>query len=302
MAPENRPFVSVVVTTFNRKELLKETISSILNQTYQNFELIVVDNYSSYDFSEHIRSFNDSRIKAFQNQNGGNIAVNRNFGIGQSKGEFIAFCDDDDLWLPEKLELQIASLNDDIIGVGSDIDLVDNNSEVVERRGEGNDLALDFHRLIQFNNVPLSSLLVRSTGLLFEESDAFFAVEDFDFQLRLTKDSGKAILRLGQSLVLYRVNTLNRNSGIQQKKNSLAVIKRYEKQLSTQLRKNLYQLIHYRIGKISLGNNKLGEAKKHFIISLGHVYWKNSRLMKILSGLLICYLPSYFRNRIVRRT
>lgn len=85
------PKVSVIVTTYNRKEYLAETIQSILNQTFQDFELIVVDNYSNYDFFGLMKSFNSEKITAFQNQNNGIIAVNRNFGIKLAKGEFIAF-------------------------------------------------------------------------------------------------------------------------------------------------------------------------------------------------------------------
>ena len=78
---KNLPLVSVIVTTYNREILLKETINSILCQTFKEFELIVVDNYSNYDYFKFINSFNDSRILPFQNKNKGIIAVNRNFGI-----------------------------------------------------------------------------------------------------------------------------------------------------------------------------------------------------------------------------
>ena len=61
------PLVSVIVTTFNRKELLKETIDSILKQTFTDFELIVVDNYSEYNFVDYIKSFSDNKLIAFQN-------------------------------------------------------------------------------------------------------------------------------------------------------------------------------------------------------------------------------------------
>lgn len=120
------PLVSVIVTTYNRKELLKETIDSILSQTFTDFELIVVDNYSNYDFIEYIKSFNDLRIRPFQNQNNGIIAINRNIGINNARGEYIAFCDDDDLWKPNKLKIQYSFLieNNNYIGVGCQSDFL----------------------------------------------------------------------------------------------------------------------------------------------------------------------------------
>jgi glycosyltransferase involved in cell wall biosynthesis len=111
------PLVSVIVTTYNRRDLLTNTIDSILNQTYKNFELIVVDNCSDYDFLSHIKSFNDERIRPFQNANDGIIAVNRNFGIKKAKGDYIAFCDDDDLWEKNKLEKQLDIIKNNNAGL-----------------------------------------------------------------------------------------------------------------------------------------------------------------------------------------
>lgn len=101
------PKVSIIITTYNRQELLKETIDSILAQTFSDFELIIIDNYSKFDFLEFINLFKDSRIKAFQNKNNGLIAINRNFGISLASGTYISFCDDDDLWESNKLEQQV---------------------------------------------------------------------------------------------------------------------------------------------------------------------------------------------------
>lgn len=103
---DKTPVITVIVTTYERKDLLTKTIKSILNQTYTDFELIVVDNYSKYDFFGLIGSFGDNRIIAFQNQNDGIIAVNRNYALEKARGEFIAFCDDDDYWEPGKLMCQ----------------------------------------------------------------------------------------------------------------------------------------------------------------------------------------------------
>ena len=96
------PKVSVILTTYNRPDLVKKTILSILNQTFIDFELIVVDNYSDYNFLGLIEEINDQRIYAFQNKNNGNISINRNFALEIAKGDFIEFCDDDDIWKNNK--------------------------------------------------------------------------------------------------------------------------------------------------------------------------------------------------------
>ncbi len=101
------PLVTVIVTTYNRAKLLSETISSILNQSFADFELIVVDNMSEDATEGYVMGLNDRRIRFFKNPNSGIIAVNRNFGIKRARGKYIAFCDDDDLWFPDKLKTQV---------------------------------------------------------------------------------------------------------------------------------------------------------------------------------------------------
>ena len=100
-------WVSVIVTTYNRKEKLKEALVSILEQTYTNIEILVVDNFSNYDIKGFIQEFNDTRIILIQNANNGNYVINRNLGIKNAHGDYIAFCDDDDYWLSHKLTEQI---------------------------------------------------------------------------------------------------------------------------------------------------------------------------------------------------
>src|SRR3989338_8677774 len=99
--------VSVIIPTHNRPELLKRAVKSVLNQTYKDLEVIVVDDGLEKRADETVNSFNDSRLKYIQHpeEKGGSAA--RNTGIKNSSGEFIAFLDDDDEWLPEKLEIQI---------------------------------------------------------------------------------------------------------------------------------------------------------------------------------------------------
>jgi len=104
--------VSVIIPTHNRAHLVAEAIDSVLSQTFTDFELIVVDDGSIDNTEEVVRSFIDRRLKYLKQTNKG-VSAARNTGIETAKGEFIAFLDDDDLFLPAKLSLQLARAADD---------------------------------------------------------------------------------------------------------------------------------------------------------------------------------------------
>ncbi|MFX0093636.1 MAG: glycosyltransferase family 2 protein [Candidatus Hodarchaeota archaeon] len=104
-----QPLVSIILPTYNRGHVIARAIQSVLNQTYSNFELIIIDDGSCDDTESVVKSFNDSRIKYFrQNKNYG-ASIVRNIGIKTARGDYIAFQDSDDLWLPHKLERQVKS-------------------------------------------------------------------------------------------------------------------------------------------------------------------------------------------------
>ena len=102
------PLISVVVPVFNGERYLQKTVDSILSQTYKNIEIILVNDGSTDNSSNVIKTIakRDSRVKPIHVKNGG-VAAARNVGLGFSSGDFIAFCDQDDLWLPDKLAKQI---------------------------------------------------------------------------------------------------------------------------------------------------------------------------------------------------
>ncbi len=205
-----KPLVSVVVATYNRSNLLKETIASILNQTYNNFELIIVDDGSTDDTEDMVSSFQDKRIFYIKIKNSGRPAVPRNVGIKKAKGKYIAFCDDDDFWVEEKLEKQIPYLQKDvnIIGVGSTTKLFGELKLRRQKRITSNQ-EISFEKAFLFNTCPLSSLVIKNEGFYFNESADFRAVEDFDFQLQILNKSSKCLLMLSDPLVLYRVHPEN---------------------------------------------------------------------------------------------
>lgn len=100
------PIISIVLPTYNRANLISETIESVINQSYTNWELIVIDDGSTDDTQKVVTSFQDSRIHYYFIEHSANLGKVRNEGIRKATGEFIAFLDSDDLWKPHKLERQ----------------------------------------------------------------------------------------------------------------------------------------------------------------------------------------------------
>ncbi|MEF2843823.1 MAG: glycosyltransferase family 2 protein [Catenibacterium sp.] len=103
--------VSIIMPSWNTERFIAETIQSVLDQTYTNWELIIVDDCSSDNTDELVASFKDERIKYLHNEKNSGAALTRNKALREAKGEWIAFLDSDDLWMPEKLEHQIDFMN-----------------------------------------------------------------------------------------------------------------------------------------------------------------------------------------------
>lgn len=120
------PFLSVVIITRNRANLLSDAVRSTLNQTYDNFELLIIDDGSTDDTISTINAFNDARIRLYSTEASG-IPKSRNLGVRMAKGEYVVIMDDDDLMLPNRLQEQIDCLTPD--SSGSYGGWIDQNSE-----------------------------------------------------------------------------------------------------------------------------------------------------------------------------
>ena len=107
-----RDLVSIIMPNYNCEKYIKETISSVLAQTYTNWEILFVDDCSTDNSIEIVESFNDTRIKIFKNEKNSGAAVSRNYALREAKGKWIAFLDSDDLWEKDKLEKQIAFMQE----------------------------------------------------------------------------------------------------------------------------------------------------------------------------------------------
>ena len=188
------PFFSVVIPTYNCAEFLNRALTSVYSQTYQNFEVIVVDNSSTDNTENILKSFADNRLKIIKVNNNGIIGYSRNKGIKNTKGDWIAFLDSDDVWKHNKLEKVR-----DVIDYNSEIILVCHDEWHVvnkERKSRlcygpgGGDL---YERLLFKGNCLSTSavclrknIAIKSDG--FSERKAFVTVEDYEYWIRLTQE------------------------------------------------------------------------------------------------------------------
>ena len=208
--------VSVIVTTYNREKLLSETVSAILHQTYRDIELIVIDNYSNYDVAKLINSFNDSRIRLMQNRNNGVIAANRNIGIKDAKGEYIAFCDDDDVWTDDKLESQLTHMAKHKANFCScDCLRIDADGTPLQKFAFLRDQLLirmtpkkNIRNLMISNFIITSSVIVKKdllNGHAFDEDPLLVAVEDYHLWMELLSGPDCRYIFFPKKCVKYRV-------------------------------------------------------------------------------------------------
>lgn len=213
------PIVSVIITTYNRADLLKETIDSIIGQTYQNIELIIVSDASIDHTDDVVSTYQDARIKYIKlEKNTGLPAKTRNKGLTQAKGDYIAFCDDDDLWIPEKLEKQL-----NIIG-SYDVCLTNRtyinlNQQVVPHRPLIIPRDLSLLNLLYTNFVTLSSVLIKKDTFkkhgIFNENPVFKASEDYELWARMLAE-GASFCACREELVLYRLHQSNISNNLYQ--------------------------------------------------------------------------------------
>lgn len=191
------PKVSVIIPTYNRRDYLIEAVESVLAQTYQDFEIIVVDDGSNDNTEIHFAEFIQrtpaakGRIFYCKQKNSG-PAIARNHGIFRSCGEYIAFLDSDDLWYPEKLEKQVGVLDEN-----PEIDLVYADCYSGESRNDPNQNGFFvsenlfsgyiFERIAQNNIFWTSSLLLRRNVFILAGvfDPTLRSSEDYDLWLRI---------------------------------------------------------------------------------------------------------------------
>jgi glycosyltransferase involved in cell wall biosynthesis len=232
MQPPSQGLVSIIMPTFNQEKFIGKAISSVIAQSYSEWELLVVNNMSSDDTSEVVKSFNDDRIKFFNFANQGVIAASRNYALSMARGEYIAFLDSDDYWAPEKLRVCVAKIK-------SGLDLVCHGEFFFKDGVEkfiptqyGPEPNCQFEWMMTRGNcLSTSAIMIRSDILrrvgFFDESKIFNTAEDFDLWLRVVKHGAKVGI-LDELLGYYRLHAGSASaSQVKNAKATLEVLKKH---------------------------------------------------------------------------
>jgi glycosyltransferase involved in cell wall biosynthesis len=184
--------ISIVVPTYNHAHFLEKCLKSISSQTYENWEAIIINNYSEDNTIEVVKRFEDPRIQLINFRNNGIIAASRNTGIRHSSGDYIAFIDSDDWWYPNKLELVSKLLHRcDLIFHALDIYTPKGKRIIRKVRGRNLKSPVFVDLMMRGNPIANSSVVVRKelidkVGGLGEDK-SLVAVEDFDLWLKISR-------------------------------------------------------------------------------------------------------------------
>ena len=203
----NQPLISVVMSCYNRQKYVATAIESILNQTYANFEFIILDNYSTDNTYEIVKEYakKDKRIIALQNEKNKGFVYSHNKLFSLAKGKYIALMHDDDISLPKRLEKQVAYMekNEDITLLGTLIESfpVKGNDWVVSADAELMSLLLHFHNPIAQSTNMIRAEFIKNNNIKFLED--YYYVVDYKFYMQILECGGK-ITNLDEVLLLYR--------------------------------------------------------------------------------------------------
>lgn len=202
--------ISVIMPVFNQEKYLRMSIDSILTQTYENFELIIVDDSSTDESYCIAASYCDKRIKLFRNSTNKGVVYSRNFAIEISKGEYIALMDSDDISFPDRFKIQIEFLlQHPEVGVcGTFARVVDSNGKIKEKLKlySNND---DLKAVCMFSSPFINPTVMAKADILKKNlySDKFIISQDTELWIRLLNKT--LFCNISKVLLLYRVHSFN---------------------------------------------------------------------------------------------
>jgi glycosyltransferase involved in cell wall biosynthesis len=273
------PLFSILIPTFNREKILPIAVESVLNQTFSDFELIIVDNGSTDNTKKVIEDYSDERIKYYWQNGSGSPANPRNTGITIAKGEWICFLDSDDSWNKNKLRVisEYISKNNhyDIICHHMNVQTVNQSRSVIRFAGatgkvSNKNMILLGNPLINSATIVRNEFIIKNS-IVIDERKEFIGCEDWELWLQCaSKNARFKIINqiLGTIFMIDDRVTLS----IDNKKNATAVIRHhcYNVQKFTEFKKLLFIRAQSFIGLSDCMDN----LRKRNYVAFSHGFFK----------------------------
>jgi glycosyltransferase involved in cell wall biosynthesis len=267
------PLISVVIPSYNHGRYLGRALQSVLDQTYTNWEAIIIDNHSTDNTDEVMATFSDSRIAYLKIHNNGVIAVSRNAGIKAAKGQWVAFLDSDDWWTIDKLQTCFDYINDNVDLVYHDLEIVTEKPQffrqkVIKSWQVKSPVLIDL--LVSGNAIATSSVVVRAkllkqlNGMC--ESPDMVAAEDYNTWLRIAQLTD-GFRHVSKQLGFYQLH----NQGISRKDMSVPIqnaVAEFFESLSPQQRNKFIANLRYTKGRFDFLAGNYVDAKKNLTICI----------------------------------
>lgn len=285
---KRNPRVSVIIPTYNRAHMIVECLDSVLNQTYGDFEAIVVDDGSTDDTEKVVKPYLD-RITYIKQENQGNAAA-RNAGIREAKGEILAFNDSDDLWLPDKLERQVRYLDEH-----PDVDMVCGNGVFFgDQKIEGKKVIPDKRAVpLESDGVTLKAIFMKSsirTPTIVARRHVIEATGGFDPDFKVCVDldfAFRVLMKFKVAFINQPLFKLRRHTGHiggDSERRTLFNIKAIEKLLR-----------EYPEARDLIGQDNINKRLAYRYYRLGGIYRKKKRKSEALEAFkkALSYRPFY---------
>ena len=283
-----KPLISIIIPTYQRCSRLKIALESVLSQTYNNYEVLIIDDGSIDGTKEIVDSFKDSRIFYKWQSNSGGPANPRNEGIKIARGEWIAFLDSDDWWTNDKLEVCFAKTNQNVDFIYHQMKIRSKKPKLFSRnKTKIKPLTKPVLKdlLIGGNVISNSSVVVRKNLLdkigYIDEREDLVAAEDYHTWLRIAELTNK-FLYIPQSLGYYfeHDNNLSKKDMSMPFRNAVS---EFKKLLTNQENLKLEANIKYISCKFYFLNNDHNKSKKDlmYVLKNGHISLKLQTLLML---------------------
>lgn len=238
-----KPLVSIITAMYNSEAFISESINSVINQTYKNWELLLIDDFSTDKTLQIIQPFLDrnSNIKLIKNNTNQGAGITRNKGIEAANGDYIAFLDGDDVWKSEKLEIQIAFMQNHACDVSfSSYEQIDEEGTALNKLVKALP-KLTYSKFLKSNYIGNLTGIYSAKAIGKIEAPNLRKRQDWMLWLAAVKKSGKPALGIQESLAYYRVRKDSMSS------NKFNLLKHnywvYKKGLGFSTLKSLYSML-----------------------------------------------------------